>query len=45
MKAPASEETGQGERDCNESFDCYHIGYALTLADVQDMFARVRGGE
>ncbi|MDS0257473.1 hypothetical protein ApAK_07315 [Thermoplasmatales archaeon AK] len=31
--------------ELDESFDCYHIGYALTLADVQDMFARVRGGK
>ncbi len=29
----------------DESFDCYHVGYALTLAAVQDMFARVRGGK
>lgn len=31
--------------ELDESFDCYHIGYALTLAAVQDMFARVRGGK
>ncbi len=31
--------------EADESFDCYHIGYALTLAPVQDMFARVRGGK
>jgi DNA-binding MarR family transcriptional regulator len=31
--------------ELDESFDCYHVGYALTLAPVQDMFARVRGGK
>ena len=31
--------------ELDESFDCYHIGYAMTLAPVQDMFARVRGGK
>jgi len=41
-------ENGHGQLrlwcELDESFDCYHIGYALTLAPVQDMFARVRGG-
>ena len=42
-------ENGHGQLrlwcELDESFDCYHIGYALTLAPVQDMFARVRGGK
>ncbi len=42
-------ENGQGHLrlwcELDESFDCYHVGYALTLAPVQDMFARVRGGK
>ncbi|MCL4336115.1 MAG: hypothetical protein M1344_02650 [Candidatus Thermoplasmatota archaeon] len=42
-------ENGQGHLrlwcEADESFDCHHIGYALTLAPVQDMFARVRGGK
>lgn len=42
-------ENGQGHLrlwcEEDESFDCYHVGYALTLAPVQDMFARVRGGK
>ncbi|EQD30608.1 hypothetical protein B2A_14067 [mine drainage metagenome] len=42
-------ENGQGHLrlwcEEDESFDCYHVGYALTLAAVQDMFARVRGGK
>jgi DNA-binding MarR family transcriptional regulator len=29
----------------DESFDCYHVGYALTLAPVQEMFVRIRGGK
>lgn len=29
----------------DESFDCYHVGYAFTLAPVQDMFAKIRGGK
>lgn len=31
--------------ELDESFNCYHVGYTLTLAPVQDMFARVRGGK
>ncbi len=42
-------ENGQGHLrlwcELDESFDCYHIGYALTLAPVQEMFVRVRGGK
>ena len=42
-------ENGQGYLrlwcELDESFDCHHVGYALTLAPVQDMFARVRGGK
>ena len=29
----------------DESFDCYHVGYALTFEPVQEMFVRVRGGK
>ncbi len=42
-------ENGQGHLglwcEAEESFDYFHVGYALTLAPVQDMFARVRGGK
>lgn len=41
-------ENGQGRLrlwcEEDESFDCYHVGYALTLAPVQEMFVRIRGG-
>lgn len=42
-------ENGQGHLrlwcEADEAFDCYHIGYALTLAPVQEMFVRIRGGK
>ncbi len=42
-------ENGQGHLrlwcEADKSLDCFHVGYALTLAPVQDMFARVRGGK
>ncbi len=28
-----------------ENLDFYHVEYDLTMVTVQDMFARVRGGE
>lgn len=42
-------ENGQGHLrlwcEEDECFDCYHVGYALTLAPVQEMFVKIRGGK
>lgn len=31
--------------ELDESFNCVHIGYSMTIPAVQDMFARMRGGK